>query len=263
MEAERASSGPITHRTADQNDQLTSFRLSFNHQTAYVKGRVYYDIDKDGIFTQGIDKPISNTLVFVVIPPTKKGLARLLNTLCQGMTDSIGNFNFLCPVQTPGTTIAIVKSNKTYEPLLFLPINAQGGADANVPVLRPKTIQVNLPPRVENNMVTVTGSDGNPGDIINLYSKGKKIGFATVQLDGTWSVPSMPLGSGSYPLSVTQMDAKGAESEAVSAGTATILDPPVISSKTTSGKLGTIKGTGSPGAIVKMCVLFVRNIDKL
>lgn len=67
---------------------------------------MYYDLNKNGFYDIGIDKPIANTLILLV-----KGVkARAAQSVLGSTTsDSQGNFVILFNVQNPGITLNVVK----------------------------------------------------------------------------------------------------------------------------------------------------------
>lgn len=86
-----------------------------------------------------IDKPISNTIVFLVQTGVKKRASNL--PLSNTTTDALGGFILPFPPQNPGTDLAIVKDLITRDPLSNFKASSDGGApDALIPVPRPTKV---------------------------------------------------------------------------------------------------------------------------
>lgn len=104
---------------------------------------------------------------------------------------------------------------------------------------------------VKNNIGTVTGK-GTPGSTIKIYVKGVYHGSTTVKNDGTYSIDSLFLTSGTWPVEVTEtLSGGGAEGEKVLVGPAIIPAKPGVTTPVVNGKVvSIIKGTGIPGVKV-------------
>ncbi|WP_194293017.1 Ig-like domain-containing protein [Streptomyces smaragdinus] len=104
---------------------------------------------------------------------------------------------------------------------------------------------------------TITGT-GEPGATVDVTVDGTPVGTATVNPDGTWSLPvTTPLADGSHTISATQTDPAGNVSPAATstftvdttAPAAPVITAPT-SGTTTTDNTPTVSGTGTPGSTV-------------
>lgn len=244
-----------------------------------LKGQVYYDENKNGVYDSAVDTPIANTVVVIIASARTNKLARRAVTILgRGMTDSRGFFDILSLPLPRNTAVSITKDDEDNTPLKTFSTKADGSVDVAVPVGRPNLTLVSQtefqpisnkklmnplvfprikpivtpPPAISDNIATVVGT-GEPGATIFLYANGVRVGEALVDAQGHFSVSSTSkLGSGAKTLTVTQADDRAAETKPVPAGAVTVLGPPVVGSKSVSGSIATISGTGKAGATVKV-----------
>lgn len=86
-----------------------------------------------------------------------------------------------------------------------------------------------------------------------LYADGIQIGSATVNEFGAFVIASTKaLKSGNHTLTVTVMNAQGAESKPKAAGNAVIPPPPTHTSKQIVGNTVTVQGKGIPNHKIKL-----------
>lgn len=136
--------------------------------------------------------------------------------------------------------------------MLQFTTNEQGGADVDVPVLRPTAPTVSAPGTIAKNKAKVTGT-GIAGRTIYLYAGTTQIGSTTVNGSGNFVVVATTLlKSGTYALSITQADEKNAESDNVDAGSVTVPPALTVSSTVLAGNVATVEGTGQAGLTVKV-----------
>lgn len=110
----------------------------------------------------------------------------------------------------PNTTINVVLASKPNEPVQVVTTSETGYANATIPVVRPP-VPTNISMTVAGNKATIVGK-GEAGMKITVFDdNGKLFGSAVVQPDGSFSVTTTYLGSGSYPMNITQTDDKGGE----------------------------------------------------
>lgn len=143
------------------------------------------------------------------------------------------------------------KDSERYQPLLSFVTNAQGGADVDVPILRPKDPLVITPAVVKGNVITVVGGNGNSTltPTAYLYADGVLIGQGSVGNDGSFTlVATKKVRSGPHAVSITLADHRNAESKPISAGTVHVIDPPTWSSTILKVNVAEIKGLGKAGA---------------
>lgn len=172
------------------------------------------DNNKNNIYDNPPDTPIANTVIVLVFPVPKSSRDARASppVLGRTRTDSEGNFVMTFDKQSPGVTLNVVKDNERYVPLLQFQTNAQGGADIDVPVLRPPTPSVVPPLDLLDNKVTVHGVNGTAGHTIYLYtnSGATRVGQTIVESNGHFTIVSSALPSGLQTLVITQADDKNA-----------------------------------------------------
>lgn len=104
---------------------------------ATIQGTLFYDNNKNGVYDAG-DELIRNTRVLLIIPTKKQPVRRAVGSvLSKTLTDNQGGFKIIFDAQRPNITLQIVKDVAPNDPLLEFKTNAEGGADVDVPILRP------------------------------------------------------------------------------------------------------------------------------
>ncbi len=125
-----------------------------------------------------------------------------------------------------------------------------------VPVLV-KAPTFDLPTVGDDGTVTLSGT-GTPGSKVEIWTGGKRIGEATVGVDGTWSFAA-PLEAGDYDFSARAVDASGktlAESAPLKFTVPARVKAPTLTAPlpgaAITGDTVTLEGTGEPGAEVEI-----------
>jgi hypothetical protein len=178
-----------------------------------IKGRAYYDLDNNLAYNNPPDIPIAKTRILIIVGAPKQARAGS-KILGSGTTDDRGLFSIIIS-ETTGQTLHVVKDNKNRDPLLDFSIS---GEQLNVPVPRPSAVAVTST-STSSGKAVVNGTGGIQGNVVKLYDHGKLIGSAMVLADGTFSIASTAaLAIGNHPLTVVQVDSKGAVSNTTDAG---------------------------------------------
>lgn len=138
---------------------LFGFReLITRKQKTTIRGRVWYDLDKNNKYNKPPDVPIANTEVLLVRYNARSRSRRALPGdpvgLCKTTTDAVGKFSMECYLPKNISEFAVVKEDVPNEPLLLVTVTEQTGTDAepiDVPVPRPD--EVNFPQGVTARLV--------------------------------------------------------------------------------------------------------------
>lgn len=135
--------------------------------------------------------------------------------------------------------------------------SGQTSVDSNVVTV----LAQSLPPIVSSPLlagasVTITGSSVEaPGSTITVYLNGIAIGTTSVQADGTWALPNVPLSDGQVVTATVLAPGKGvsnvSNSVTVSGNAADISPSPLITSPVPAGSTS-VSGTGDPGSAVAL-----------
>lgn len=211
----------------------------------------YYDLNKNGVFDQGIDLPIANKIIYALVPVAKAGrlLARVAPPIGSTLSGPQGEFTMSVTKQTAGTTIRITLDELGNQPILDVVAPAGNSIDANVPIPKPKNPTVTST-SLDGAIATVTGT-GEPGYRIRLFANGVWVGNATVDAQGQYSISSTTLAAGLSTLTVVGVTPTGVESDLIPAGSVTVVvaSPTITAQATAVGPnldKAQVKGTTTP-----------------
>lgn len=133
----------------------------------------------------------------------------------------------------------------------------QTSGDSNVVTVQ----SASVPPIVSSPLlagpaVTIRGSSVEaPGSTVTIYVNGVLAGTATVQVDGTWSLPNVPLSDGNVVTATVQASGKSvsglSNSVVVSSDSSDVSPSPLITSPV-PGLSTSVSGTADPGSTVAL-----------
>jgi hypothetical protein len=182
-------------------------------------------------------------------------------------TNKDGLYTFSAPIPPSNSTLAVVLANPSMTPIHVFTWtssnqnsvdSAPGKQVANIPVpSRPPVAQIEAAASVEANIATVGGRGG--GRIAVLIAGGKRMANSTIASDKTFQLRSNRLGSGTWLFRVLLMDARGAESQTVSAGSVSIIGAPNVTKVDVAGRTITVAGRGVPFAKVSLLLSLPEN----
>ncbi len=177
---------------------------------------MFHDLNGNGIFNAGVDKPIAKVRV-ALLGNTKKRAAPVVYSFSN--TDANGNVvfrlkNFLAPFQP----LIITRAFDFNTILSELTANGQGsfGATTKIPIALPvpwPTISSISPDTglskndgiTSATELTVLGT-GLPGATVKVFIDGQAAGTATIDSYGKWSVKTAKLASGNFSITATVND---------------------------------------------------------
>jgi hypothetical protein len=111
-----------------------------------IRGRLFYDNDRNGIYTNPPDIPIANTPIVLIVNTAVKRLAvRGQSIIGSTTTDSTGSFVVVAEQQKNGTEVLLFEEGKTDGPPLTS--YTSNGGTANVVVTIPILLQTVGNPR--------------------------------------------------------------------------------------------------------------------
>ena len=211
------------------------------------------DNNRNGVYDAAADALIKNTRIVLLYGAIKKRAVG--DVLASSRTNAKGEFQIRFDKQQAGINLEITKDNERNSPLLQFKTDFSGGANIDVPVLRPTDSFTAGPAALTPVSAAQVNGTGKPGFRVFLYSDGIFVGETTIRTDGTYTVTSSkPLSTGSHKITATMVDDKGAETVPIDCGTLTVVGTPLIPDPAvlTSENKAKVTGSATPGAVIKI-----------